>query len=72
MTATQVRPLLLELSEREREIVARRAEGASLREMGRELGVSGERVRVVEERAMAKLRAAAVAGDRAEAAPSAT
>src|SRR4051794_29618224 len=61
VTATQVRPLLLELSEREREIVARRAEGASLREMGRALGISGERVRVVEERAMAKLRAAALA-----------
>jgi RNA polymerase sigma factor (sigma-70 family) len=55
-----VQPLLLELSERERAIVQRRSDGASLREVGRELGVSGERVRVLEERALAKVRARAV------------
>lgn len=60
LTADQVLPLLLELSEREREIVERRADGASLRAVGRELGISGERVRVVEERALAKLRVAAL------------
>jgi RNA polymerase sigma factor (sigma-70 family) len=59
VTGEQVLPLLLELSEREREILERRAAGASLREVGRDLGVSGERVRVVEERALAKVRAAA-------------
>ncbi len=60
VTADQVLPLLLGLSEREREIVERRADGASLRAVGRELGISGERVRVVEERALAKLRAVAL------------
>jgi RNA polymerase sigma factor (sigma-70 family) len=60
VTGEQVLPLLLELSERERDIVQRRARGASLRKVGRELGVSGERVRVIEERALAKLRAAAL------------
>ncbi len=65
VTAEQVQPLLLRLSDREREVVERRAEGASLRELGRELGVSGERVRVLEERALAKVRAAADGDDRA-------
>src|SRR4051812_45589646 len=61
VTAEQVQPLLLRLSDRERDVVERRAEGASLRQLGRELGVSGERVRVVEERALAKVRAGATA-----------
>jgi RNA polymerase sigma factor (sigma-70 family) len=60
VSAEQVRPLLLELSEREREIVQRRGHGASLRQVGRALGVSGERVRAIEERALAKVRARAV------------
>lgn len=60
VSAEQVHPLLLELSDRERAIVQRRSEGASLRDLGRELGVSGERVRVLEERALAKLRARAL------------
>ena len=63
VTSDQVVPLLRALSERERAIVERRAQGASLREIGRDLGVSAERVRQVEERATAKLRAAA-AGER--------
>ncbi len=63
VAAAQVAPLLLELSERERDIVERRADGASLRDVGRALGVSGERVRVVEERALAKVRAAALGDD---------
>ncbi len=52
----QVRPLLLALTERERAVLERRAAGASLRTVGRELGVSGERVRAIEGRALAKLR----------------
>jgi RNA polymerase sigma factor (sigma-70 family) len=60
VSAEQVQPLLLQLSEREREILHRRGEGASLRRLGRDLGVSGERVRTIEERALAKVRAAAL------------
>jgi RNA polymerase sigma factor (sigma-70 family) len=62
LTARQIRPLLLQLSEREREIVARRAAGESLREIGRHLGVSGQRVQALEGRALAKLRTAASVG----------
>jgi DNA-directed RNA polymerase sigma subunit (sigma70/sigma32) len=43
-------------------VLQRRADGASLRQLGRELGVSGERVRAIEQRALAKLRAAAMPG----------
>jgi len=48
-----------ELSAREREIIRERRlreEGATLEELGRELGVSKERVRQLEHRALAKLR----------------
>jgi len=62
LTADQVEPLLLRLTEREREIVGLRAEGRSLRDVGRQLGVSGERVRAVEGRSLAKIRAAAMKG----------
>ena len=62
LTAHQLEPLLLRLTQREREIVGWRADGASLREVGRQLGVSGERVRAVEARSLAKVRAAALAG----------
>jgi RNA polymerase sigma factor (sigma-70 family) len=62
LTAEQVEPLLLRLTEREREIVGLRAEGHSLRDVGRRLGVSGERVRAVEGRSLAKIRAAAMKG----------
>jgi RNA polymerase sigma factor (sigma-70 family) len=62
LTARQLRPLLLQLSERERTILMRRAAGQSLREIGRSLGVSGQRVQAVEGRALAKLRTAASAG----------
>jgi RNA polymerase sigma-32 factor len=50
-----------ELSPRERTIIAERRlrdEGVTLEELGRELGVSKERVRQLEARAMGKLRAA--------------
>jgi RNA polymerase primary sigma factor len=62
LTARQLRPLLLQLSERERTILMQRAAGRSLREIGRSLGVSGQRVQAVESRALAKLRTAASAG----------
>jgi RNA polymerase sigma factor (sigma-70 family) len=62
LTARQLRPLLLQLSERERAILTRRAAGQSLREIGRSLGVSGQRVQAIESRALAKLRTAASAG----------
>jgi RNA polymerase sigma-32 factor len=48
-----------ELSPRERRIIAERRlrdEGATLEELGRELGISKERVRQLESRAMSKLR----------------
>ena len=62
ITAEQLEPLLLRLTQREREIVGLRADGASLRDVGRRLGVSGERVRAVEARSLAKVRAAALVG----------
>ena len=62
LTAQQLEPLLLQLTQREREIMGLRAYGASLRDVGRQLGVSGERVRAVEARSLAKVRAAALAG----------
>ena len=48
-----------ELSPRERTIIAQRRlrdDGATLEELGRELGVSKERVRQLEHRAMLKLK----------------
>ncbi len=59
VAAAQVRPLMLQLTEREREVLEARTAGQSLRELGRRLGVSQERVRQIEERALSKLRAAA-------------
>jgi RNA polymerase primary sigma factor len=62
VTSDQLRPLLLRLSERERTVIAARASGESLRTIGRRLGVSGERVRTIEDRALARIRAAAKLG----------
>jgi RNA polymerase primary sigma factor len=62
VTSAQLRPLLLHLSERERAVLAARSSGESLRTIGRRLGVSGERVRTIEERALARIRAAARLG----------
>jgi RNA polymerase primary sigma factor len=62
IASEQMRPLLLRLSERERAVLAARASGESLRTIGRALGVSGERVRTIEERALARIRAAARLG----------
>lgn len=62
VTSEQLRPVLLRLSERERAVLAARASGESLRTIGRRLGVSGERVRTIEERALARIRSAANLG----------
>lgn len=59
LALTQLRPLLLRLTEREREVLAARSEGESLRAIGRRLGLSGERVRKVEQQALEKMAAAA-------------
>jgi RNA polymerase sigma factor (sigma-70 family) len=59
----QLRALLSRLTEREREVVQARfgfdAPAEKLTEVGERLGVSAERVRQIEERALAKLRSAA-------------
>ena len=55
---TQLRPLLLRLTAREREVLTARAEGDSLRTIGRRLGLSGERVRKIEQQAIEKMAAA--------------
>jgi RNA polymerase primary sigma factor len=58
LALTQLRPLLLRLTDREREVLAARAEGESLRTIGRRLGLSGERVRKIEQQAIEKMTAA--------------
>jgi RNA polymerase primary sigma factor len=58
LALTQLRPLLLRLTDREREVLAARAEGESLRTIGRRLGLSGERVRKIEQHAIEKMAAA--------------
>jgi RNA polymerase sigma factor (sigma-70 family) len=63
-TGGSVRALLSTLTERERQVLALRfgleGDELSLREIGRRLGMSGERVRQIEQRALAKLRTAAL------------
>jgi RNA polymerase sigma factor (sigma-70 family) len=59
LAARQVAPLLRRLSEREREVLDLRLADESLRQVGRRLGVSQERVRQIEDRALGKLRVAA-------------
>jgi RNA polymerase sigma factor (sigma-70 family) len=61
VTATQIRPLLLALPQREREILDRRANDETLRTVARALGLSHQRVATLEERALSKLNATASA-----------
>ncbi len=65
----QIRALMGSLNERERLILRARyglddGSEQSLRDIGERLGLSGERVRQIEQRALAKLRAAATRNDR--------
>jgi RNA polymerase primary sigma factor len=63
VAGVQLRALLSRLTEREREVVRARfgfdAPAEKLAEVGERLGVSAERVRQIEERALAKLRSTA-------------
>ena len=59
VAGAQISPLLLRLTERERDVLAARSRGESLRTIGRALGLSGERVRAIEQQARAKIDAAA-------------
>ena len=64
----QIRPLLGSLNDRERMILQARygldRPERSLRDVGERVGLSGERVRRIEQRALGKLRAAADRVDR--------
>jgi RNA polymerase primary sigma factor len=64
IASSQLRDLLSGLSDRERAVLTARfgldGDAESLRDIARRLGVSGERVRQLENRALGKLRAAAV------------
>jgi RNA polymerase primary sigma factor len=69
----QIRALLSSLNDRERMILRARygldGPEQSLRDVGERIGLSGERVRQIEERALGKLRAAANRGKRADSRP---
>jgi RNA polymerase sigma factor (sigma-70 family) len=64
----QIRALLSSLNDRERMVLRARygldGPEQSLRDVGERIGLSGERVRQIEERALGKLRAAANRGER--------
>lgn len=55
VTASQVRPHLVGLPEREHEILTRRADDEPLRTIARSLGLSHQRVAALEQRALSKL-----------------
>jgi RNA polymerase sigma factor (sigma-70 family) len=63
VTGLQLRALLSRLTDRERDVVSARfgfdGDSAKLVEIGERLGISAERVRQIEERALAKLRLSA-------------
>ena len=64
----QIRALLSSLNDRERMVLRARhgldGPEESLRDIGERIGLSGERVRQIEQRALGKLRAAATRGER--------
>jgi RNA polymerase sigma factor (sigma-70 family) len=60
VTARQLRPLLLALPQREREILERRAHEEPLRTIARSLGLSHQRVAALEQRALSKINATAL------------
>jgi RNA polymerase sigma factor (sigma-70 family) len=60
VTAAQVRPHLLGLPQREREILTRRANDEALRTIARSLGLSHQRVAALEQRALSRLNAVAL------------
>jgi RNA polymerase sigma factor (sigma-70 family) len=64
LTGRRVRALLTTLTDRERQVLVWRfgleGEELSLRQIGRRLGISAERVRQLEQRALTKLRTAAL------------
>jgi RNA polymerase sigma factor (sigma-70 family) len=73
VAGTQLRALLARLTDRERDVVSARfgfdAEPERLVDVGERLGLSGERVRQIEERALSKLRRAASGSPAAEGRP---
>lgn len=64
--AARVGPLLRRLDARSREVVLARLSGETLADVGRRLGVTRERVRQIQAKAMRRLRALAAQGDRCE------
>jgi RNA polymerase sigma factor (sigma-70 family) len=59
LAARQITALFTQLTRREREILERRAAGATLRTIGRELGASAQRIDAISQRAASKLAALA-------------
>jgi RNA polymerase sigma factor (sigma-70 family) len=67
LAARQITALFTHLTKREREILERRAAGATLRTIGRELGASAQRIDAISQRASSKLAALAqLNADRSE------
>lgn len=64
--AARVGPLLRRLDARSREVVLARLSGETLADVGRRLGVTRERVRQIQARAMRRMRALAAQGDKCE------
>jgi RNA polymerase sigma factor (sigma-70 family) len=69
VTASQVRPHLVGLPEREHEILTRRADDEPLRTIARSLGLSHQRVAALEQRALSKLSTIALPASSKSSAP---